>query len=145
MLARLFPNRDRARTRAIIQYQLHPFNEEIAAKLTELAIREGDLVQAARFVNRQRHPANFRAEELINLHAQFPTPFLNIGGGPSFLYPLWANLDSAPGPLNPRPFELGTGRPFPFAAKSFDLIYSSHALEHLDTPTVQYILENPTE
>ncbi len=65
---------------------------------------------------------------------------MNIGGGPSFAYPFWENLNSSISPLNPKPFYFGPDIPLPFKARSLDLVYTSHVLEHLDDATVAMVL-----
>ena len=131
---------ERLLLRSIVAQQLDPRSGSLAHELAELSMRRGDVVQAAKFINRQTNLAHYRPSDLLAFHRRFPTPFLNIGGGPQFLYPLWANLEAVWSPLNPQPFELDANVSFPSADCSFELVYSSHTLQHLDTPTVENVL-----
>lgn len=79
----------------------------------------------------------------LNAHwPEFPIDphFINVGGGPMFFAPGWINLEGNAGPNNPEPFELSPSSVFPASAGSVELVYTSHALEHLDDATVRRIL-----
>ena len=103
-------------------------------------IKAGDVLQAARELAQQGDLSRFDEEFLEDLRAAFPTPFLNIGGGPTFAYPLWANVDAVRSVHNPNPIYLSADSSLPFAAEAFELVYSSHALEHLEPATVDHVL-----
>lgn len=77
---------------------------------------------------------------LANFNKANPAKFLNIGGGPDFIYPFWRNLESVGGPSNPEPFKLFAECTFPEKDESMQIVYSSHCLEHLDDETVDRIL-----
>lgn len=62
--------------------------------------------------------------------------YLNLGGGPQYEHPFWINLEDVGGPLNPHPFQLGPEMVVPVEDKSIELVYFSHAIEHLDDQTV---------
>ncbi len=66
--------------------------------------------------------------------------FLNLGGGPWFGALGWKNLEGVPSPLNPEPFRFSPDCVFPFPDGKFDLVYSSHMLEHLDPASVGRVL-----
>jgi SAM-dependent methyltransferase len=109
-------------------------------QITRFLFDRGDVLQAAHWLTRQDDLAVYDPERLLQINGLLPKPYLNVGGGPTFAYPFWENLDSAKSPLNPKPFVFGPDIDFPFKAESFDLVYSSHTLEHLDDATVQKIL-----
>jgi SAM-dependent methyltransferase len=99
-----------------------------------------EYIDAARWLSSQTSLAFYDPDQLLNFRDRFPRPYLNIGGGPTFAYPFWENLDSAVGPLNPKPFYLGPDVLLPFKAHSLELVYTSHAMEHLDDDTVAMTL-----
>lgn len=63
---------------------------------------------------------------------------LNFGCG-SVFHPEWINLDAAP--LAPEVIRHDLKRPFPYADSSFDGVYGSHVLEHLEPSAAQNLLE----
>lgn len=65
---------------------------------------------------------------------------LNVGGGPWFAHTGWRNLEDVPSLVNRSPFRLSPVTPWPFEDRSFDTIYTSHVLEHLDDDTVDALL-----
>jgi len=65
---------------------------------------------------------------------------INLGGGPLFHYPGWLNLEGVASSINTYPFEFHPECEIPVSADSVNTVYTSHALEHLDTPTVRRIL-----
>jgi predicted SAM-dependent methyltransferase len=58
-----------------------------------------------------------------------PSRLLNFGCGATF-HPEWINLDAAP--VYPEIIAHDLRRGFPYEAESFDAVYGSHVLEHLD-------------
>lgn len=64
---------------------------------------------------------------------------LNIGGGPRFKHDGWINLDEFPGD-GMAPFGLSELRPFPLPRALFDIVYSSHCLEHLPESAISNCL-----
>ncbi len=66
--------------------------------------------------------------------------YLNLGGGPYFYERNWLNLEEVKSKLNPKPFILTPDCEFPIRRKSIRAVYTSHCLEHLNTPTVFRIL-----
>jgi len=70
--------------------------------------------------------------------------FLNIGGGPEWNEDGWINLDGALDTHQPGYFDFDTlttpAAALPFPAARFDLVYSSHCLEHLSDATVGRLL-----
>jgi SAM-dependent methyltransferase len=127
--------------RLVVAHQLKHDRTEPLQALLSAATSSGDHLQAARLFNQQKALRHYSPNQLAAFQSQFPSPFLNVGGGPTFLYPLWKNLDGAEGPLNPEPFQFAPQAQFPFDSNGFELVYSSHTLEHLDTPTVIQVLQ----
>ena len=115
-------------------------NEEPSAYIVQRLMAEGEYAQAGRWINKQTYLGGYDPALLHRLRKRLPGLYLNIGGGPQFAYPFWENLDSAKSPLNPNPFFFGPQIDFPFPDEKFELIYSSHAIEHLDNPTVEKVL-----
>ncbi|HEY0322911.1 MAG TPA: tetratricopeptide repeat protein [Pyrinomonadaceae bacterium] len=66
---------------------------------------------------------------------------INLGGGPSFHYPGWLNLEQVTSDYNVYPFDFHPECEFPVSTDSINTIYTSHALEHLDNATVKRILD----
>lgn len=64
---------------------------------------------------------------------------LNIGGGVRFKHAGWINLDEFPGD-GMAPFTLSELRPFPLPRAMFQIVYSSHCLEHLPEAAVSNCL-----
>lgn len=109
---------------------------ELAALMQET----GDVLQFFCALRSLGDLSGFDTKELLAFHGRFPSRFLNIGGGPNFLYPLWVNLDAVESVLNPHSFIFSKEGRLPFEDAAFNLVYSSHALEHLDTETVENVL-----
>ena len=109
-------------------------------RLIEAMQETKDVLQMARVLEDLSDFSAFRSEDLVELNRQFPTPFVNIGGGPTFHYPLWKNLDAVKSLFNPDSFYFAPDCRLPFDAGSMKLVYSSHALEHLDNPTVDRVI-----
>ncbi len=123
----------------IVKFQVDR-DEHAIRRIIELLFERGDYLQAARWLMFRSDLSSYNASDLLQVNRLLPRPFLNIGGGPSFLYPMWENLDGVAGPLNPKPFALQADVRLPFKAGSFHLVYTSHTLEHLDDATVSTIL-----
>jgi hypothetical protein len=62
---------------------------------------------------------------------------LNIGGGPKWNHKGWLNLDATA----PMPFIFEKHNEFPLKDNSQEIVYSSHALEHLPEAVVDYVLK----
>ncbi len=105
-----------------------------------LLTKTQDPLQFARLLATRDDLSAFPPNELLAIRDMLPVRFINIGGGPTFCYPLWANLDTATGPLNPTPFRLSAEMTFPHETGSINLVYSSHNFEHLDDLTVERAL-----
>jgi hypothetical protein len=132
---------DRQIVDAYINFQKENQDKNSLRTLYELFCADQRFNEACQIISKFDEVSQMNLEESLKFHASLPKRFLNIGGGPTFLYPYWANLESAPGPLNPKPFQLNENCRFPFASGSFDFVYSSHAFEHLDEPTVDTVLQ----
>ena len=65
---------------------------------------------------------------------------LNIGGGRKFAVNGWINLDSVTNDPGVTQFVFSPDCTFPIADEQLDIVYSSHALEHLDDETVSRVL-----
>jgi SAM-dependent methyltransferase len=65
---------------------------------------------------------------------------VNLGGG-LFIALGWKNLEAVQSHINPQPFIFSPACVFPFSDASINLVYSSHALEHMDPETVNRIFE----
>ncbi len=61
---------------------------------------------------------------------------LNIGGGSHFVKLGWVNLEEVTSIFNPHPYHLSPSCVFPVESSSLDTVYTSHALEHIDNPTI---------
>ena len=99
-----------------------------------------EYLDAARWLCSHTTLEFYDPHQLLKLRNSFPRPYLSIGGGPTFAYPFWENLDAVVGPLNPKPFHLGADVILPFKTHSFELVYISQALHHLDDATVAMTL-----
>jgi len=62
---------------------------------------------------------------------------LNVGCG-SVFHPDWVNADLTP--ADPSVMRLDVTEPWPFEAESFDVVYSSHVLEHLHPDQASHFL-----
>ena len=63
---------------------------------------------------------------------------LNLGCGKMF-HPNWVNVDVVSNSPHVLAFDLNLG--IPFAAESFDIVYHSHILEHLERPYAEHLLQ----
>ena len=63
---------------------------------------------------------------------------LNLGCGKIF-HPDWVNVDLISNNPHVVAFDLNLG--IPFAAESFDIVYHSHILEHLERPYAEHLLQ----
>jgi SAM-dependent methyltransferase len=115
-------------------------NDLETKEIVDYLVDRREYIDAARWLSSQTDLASYDPDQLLELRDRFPRPYLNIGGGPTFAYPFWENLDSAAGPLNPKPFHFGPDVHLPFKAHSLELVYTSHAMQHLDDATVAMIL-----
>lgn len=109
-------------------------------EIVDYLVEQHEYLDAARWLSNLSDFALYDADQLLELRDRLPRPYLNIGGGPTFVYPFWENLDPAVGPLNPKPFHFGPDVHLPFKARSLELVYTSHAMDHLDDATVAMIL-----
>ena len=73
------------------------------------------------------------------LNSFIPIKHVNLGGG-LFLAVGWKNLEKVDSVVNPNPFSFSPNCIFPFSDNSIETVYSSHALEHMDQPTVDRAL-----
>jgi hypothetical protein len=64
----------------------------------------------------------------------------NIGGGPHWSCEGWVNLEEVLSSRNPHSFRLFPNCHFPIESDSVQTVYTSHALEHLNIPTVYRVL-----
>jgi SAM-dependent methyltransferase len=91
-------------------------------------------------------PLTYHSQTLAPAVAEHPAgaTFLNIGGGPNFASAGWANLDGALPAGDPGYFDfekLATGaKALPFSNNRFQVVYSSHCLEHLNDLTIAKLL-----
>lgn len=89
-----------------------------------------------------REPVKYLRYTLITFITNLGKPTsLNIGGGPNFYSFGWINFDEVKSKMNPSPFQLTPNCVFPLKDRSLKIIYTSHCLEHLDTPTVTRVLK----
>jgi len=77
---------------------------------------------------------------LFALNKGFEHRHVNLGGG-MFVALGWKNLEAVASHVNPHPFQFTPDCVFPFSNNSVETVYSSHALEHLDQPTVDRVLQ----
>lgn len=79
------------------------------------------------------------AEQVIELvHQRFVPRAINLGGGPNFVELGWYNLDEAAACQSGFTFSPDCQIPLP--AASLHTVYTSHTIEHLDSPTVDRLL-----
>lgn len=67
------------------------------------------------------------------------TRLLNFGCGTAF-HPAWVNLDASP--VSPLVIAHDLRRGLPYAEDSFDGVYGSHVIEHLDPVTASFLLRD---
>ena len=67
-----------------------------------------------------------------------PARLLNFGCGTSF-HPAWTNMDAAP--VSPGIIAHDLRRGFPYGAETFDAVYGSHVLEHLEPEAGAQLLQ----
>ncbi|MBT5548940.1 MAG: class I SAM-dependent methyltransferase [Nitrospina sp.] len=77
---------------------------------------------------------------LFMLNKWFEPRHVNLGGG-VFVALGWRNLEAVASHVNPHPFQFTPDCTVPFSDNSVETVYSSHALEHLDQPTVDRLLQ----
>jgi hypothetical protein len=65
---------------------------------------------------------------------------VNLGGGPGFCEPGWLNLDEVASAGSPTPFQFTPTCTLPLPDASVHTVYTSHAIEHLPTETVERLL-----
>src|SRR5437588_3030359 len=61
---------------------------------------------------------------------------INLGGGPNFNHSGWLNMEAVASEVNPNPTVLDGETVFPMSRESIKLVYTSHALEHMNDATV---------
>lgn len=74
------------------------------------------------------------------LYKQGEVVGVNIGGGPKWHCGGWVNLEELASSANPNPFHLFPNCRFPIENGGTKNVYTSHAIEHLNTPTVYRVL-----
>ena len=79
-------------------------------------------------------------KSIYRLNQFVPVRHLNLGGG-LFVALGWRNLEAVPSYVNPNPFTITPECDFPFDEGTLETVYSSHALEHMDSATVGRALE----
>ena len=81
-----------------------------------------------------------RESFLYFLNKWIKTRQVNLGGG-LFVAMGWKNLEAVPSHVNPEPYIFTPDSIFPFSDASINMVYSSHAFEHMDSATVERVLE----
>jgi len=81
-----------------------------------------------------------RSELVLRLNRGYPPVAVNLGGGPNFSEIGWLNLEEVASEANPVPFKFTPTCSFPLPDASVHTVYTSHALEHLETETVNRLL-----
>ncbi len=112
--------------------------ERIAVEITLLPSLTWDLTPISAGHN-ARHPALPWHQPYSSQHPLYKrgeVVGVNIGGGPHWNCPDWINLEEFATPS----FHLFPNCRFPFENASVQNVYTSHAIEHLNTPTVYRIL-----
>lgn len=108
-------------------------------ELTLAPALQKDLTPVCAGLNAQ-HPILPWNGKKIRTRVKSCAKYLNIGGGPYFKSPNWINLEEVPSHINPTPFKLTPACSFPIEDEEIEVIYTSHAMEHLNLPTVYRVL-----
>ena len=116
--------------------------ERIAVEITLTPSISFDLTPTPAGQN-ARHPIlpwQKTSKQSFTYHWKGDLVGLNIGGGPNWSCQGWINLEEVPSGINPCPFKIYPNSNFPFKDNSISNIYTSHAIEHLNIPTVYRLL-----
>lgn len=126
--------------------ELTPTHADALIGKTRTLLQLGDLEQAARTCDQlcQNHETALvqALHEVITtqFNAQTPPRHINIGGGPSFNFTSWLNLETVPSPSNPIPTAFSAETTFPVDDGSIATVFSSHYLDRLDDQTLERCL-----
>jgi hypothetical protein len=81
-----------------------------------------------------------RTELVLRVNRFHQPTAVNLGGGPRFCEFGWLNLEAVASDANPNPFSFTPTCTLPLPDASVHTVYTSHAIEHLETATVERLL-----
>lgn len=150
LLYRRLGKADEAAIQSCLATELAPLDPQARLEAFSNCLQAGDVDTAMGHVSAlaEHGLAGFPQPEGLALMARFLVAnfnaaraprFLNIGGGPTFTFPHWKNLDAV-ATFGQEPFRLGPECRFPVDGGSIEIVYSSHCIEHLDDDTVAHVL-----
>ena len=115
--------------------------ERIGVEITILPALSHDLMPISAGQN-VRHPTIAWRKQFVSKHPLYKSGEIvgvNIGGGPHWSCQGWVNLEEVISSANPCPFYLFPNCRFPIESEGVKNVYTSHAIEHLNIPTVYRI------
>ncbi len=116
--------------------------ERIAVEITLMGSLDYHLAPISAGQN-ARHPEMPWQKPYVSKHPIYKKGQItgvNVGGGPNWGCGGWINLEEVTSPGNPHSFLLFPNCHFPIENDAVQTVYTSHAIEHLNLPTVYRVL-----